>query len=55
MKIHICLYLNGSEVLNINDVLRICFLSDCVLIESNLNRFFYLYNEFDKIEVDYYD
>lgn len=53
--IHICLYLNGDEVVNINDVLQIHFLVNCICIDTAFNRFWYLLNEFDRIEVDYYD
>lgn len=55
MKIHVCLYLNGEEVINLNDVFQINFLSDWVCIHTFFNNFRYLYIEFDKIEVDYYD
>lgn len=55
MKIHVCLYLNGDEVINLNDVQQLNFLYDCLCINTHFNSFWYRYNEFDKIEVDYYD
>lgn len=55
MKIHICLYLNGEEVINLNEVQRIDFLKDCMCVNTYFNSFWYYFSEFDKIEVDYYD
>lgn len=55
MKIHVCLYLNGLEVININEVFAIHFVEDHIVIITMLSKFRYSYQEFDKIEVDYYD
>lgn len=54
-KIHVCLYLNIEEVININDVEQIIFLPDCICIHTHFNFFYYRYSEFNRIEVDYYD
>lgn len=55
MKIHVCLYLNGQEVININEVYAIHFVEDHIVLITLLNKFRYPYSDFDKIEVDYYD
>ena len=55
MKIHFCLYKDGEEVININEVQQINFLVDCICIHGFYNSFWYYYFEFDKIEVNFYD
>lgn len=55
MKIHVCLYLNGEEVVNLNNVIRIDFLIKCICINTEFNSFWYYFSDFDKIEVAYYD
>lgn len=54
-KIHICLYLNGVEVFNINDVRILEFYDNVLYVVQSLDNYVFQYTEFDKIEVDYYD
>ena len=54
-KIHVCLYLFDDEVINYNDVQSLDFLIDCVRIITTFTNEYYRYEEFTRIEVDYYD
>lgn len=55
MKIHLCLFKNDQEVININDVCVIIFLDDCIKVNCEYTDFFFRYSEFDYLKVDYYD
>lgn len=54
MRVHICLYLKGQEVININDVKNIQFWEKApiVVITTDIREYVIHENKFDKIEVD---
>ena len=53
MKIHVCLYLDDQEVLNINDVICLSFHEDHLTIVDFYNKHLFTYDKFNKIEVDH--
>lgn len=55
MRVHICLYLNKQEVININDVKDIEFMEKAhiVVITTDIRQFIIHENKFDRIEVDF--
>ena len=53
MRIHVCFYLNDNEVININDVKAIVFLSDCVDVEyCDYGHYILMNYQYDRMEVD---
>lgn len=54
MRIHICLYKDGNEVININDVKDIEFFTkgNFISVTTDIRQFIIHKNKFDKIEVD---
>ena len=52
MRFHICLYKNGNEVININDVTEITMYSSHIEILTCTNGYIYNFDEFDNFEVD---
>lgn len=61
MRFHICLYKNGDEVININDVTSIKWFGNFIQINTNfeqseiLNGYIYEFDEFDYFEVNKID
>lgn len=50
---HICFYLGNDEVININNVVSLEFLSECVDVNcGEFGHYFMYYFKFDRIEVD---
>lgn len=52
MRFHVCFYLKNDEVINLNDVKSIEFLSDCVDVFCDWGHYFLRYYQFDRFEVD---
>ena len=61
MRLHICLYKNNEEVLNINDVTTIQCFGNFIQVNQNfekseiLNGYIFEDDEFDNFEVDKID
>lgn len=54
MRIHICIYKDNQEVININDVKDIEFFTkgNFICVTTDIRQFIIHKNKFDKIEVD---
>ena len=54
MRIHICIYKDNHEVININDVTDIEFFTkgNFIAVTTDIRQFIIHKNQFDRIEVD---
>lgn len=54
MRIHICIYKDDQEVININDVKDIEFFTkgNFIAVTTDIRQFIIHKNKFDRIEVD---
>lgn len=54
MRIHICIYKDNQEVININDVKDIEFFTkgNFIVVTTDLRQYIIHKNKFDKIEVN---
>lgn len=55
MRIHICIYKDDEEVININDVKDIEFFKNAnfIVVTTDIRQYIIHKNKFDKIEVDF--